>query len=683
MRIKPLSDENSKNQPMTLHYPVGSGHRLQGQNFNFFPGQLTRIVTDGPAGASLLLEALSEIARTESSSLSDLRWPTIPNESEAEPIVSGMAPCLLVSQNRFFCNDPRHLAGLYGLNELVEEYLRSNGDTERCPSCSENLIKPEIPALAELLLARVAPGTRITVSAPLAGSNQRERQKMKKLGFHRYWLNDRLADDEDIDESDLWEKVDAVLIDMIKTDETAAGRIVEALVLASQIGAETVWIGIGGEQKKIGLKERLCPTCLETFKSQSFAPGKTLYPDADCLSQWLRDTGKTTLFAGDLDLRRLFSLLKAFSLSSLPLSTGLPELGWISRGAALMIRAVSGGAPNRFVLMDAPFWGLHRGEIEVIRQTISETLEQEWGWIVAGDDDCLSDLTDRVIHLSSESGNREGDLSKREKRTDFAPLQPDWNCTIGCKRYPEVHVGSGQWKRFRAGSEFDSLGEAVNWSISPDTNMKGIVPTLKTAGHHQAFRLTNSRRQTFAGYLEWDRMIAERMALLPGSRARGMTVRKILGRQKTEMCMTCRGLGVSSDASGWRADPPCGDCGGVGGRFDAAAPRYRGLTLYDIMKLTVQKAAELFTSPPRLRYALDAAERSGFNEIVFCRRLWTLSESERWLLVVLSKLILLHDRPGILLVEQPFLSLSAKQKKSLETLFGRYTESGGALVTLE
>ena len=668
---------------MTVHFPMGSGSRLTGRSFRFRSGTLTRIVTDGPAGATLLLEALADLSVAESAALTGLRWPRLAEEAGNEPLAEGMAPCFLASQDRFFRFDRRSLAGLFGLEALMADYLSQTGDSGRCPVCRKLLVAPDIPGLAELIASTAPSDGMVAVSAPLARANLKLRRKMSRLGFHRYWIKDRLVDGEDIDESGLWEEVDGVLIDMVPVGRRAATRIAEALMLVRETGAEQVRIGIGGECKTLSLGDPLCPACLESRHPPAAESDRLPGPGSDQLLRWMEEAGKLDRHSGDLDLRCLFSLLQEFSLSELPLSTVLSELSWETQGALFMIQAIACGAPNRFVMIDGPFQGLDRGRISLLRRMIGETRRKGWGWIIAGDEGILADMAGAVILLESlaeESPDGAGDVGDPDPG---AVLFPDWSASIVCDRFPQQRIGSGQWLTLRSGGKFEPERPRFNWKFIPDGEEKGFLPVLKMTSPRLAWRLTHSRRMTFAGYLGWDRLIADRMALLPGSRARGWTAGKILGRDKTEMCMTCRGLGVSLEKPLRHSARACRDCGGVGRRFDASAPRYRGMTMYDIMKLTVGEAERKLLSPSRLRFALHAARKLGLGGIVLCRRVWTLSESERWLLVLLAQLAALHGRPGVWMVEEPYFGLSAGQRDRLRELFRLYTGSGGALVTVE
>ncbi len=677
----PSAEKKSAVTSLNIQLKMGPVPGLRGRTFRFCPGRLTRLTGDNPAGASLLLETLQHLSDLESSVLQTRYWPRMQTRFGTDIEYSGIAPCFSAVQERFFARERRTLGELFKLDSLISAYREQQTPAGRCPDCSRPLRKADAAVLADWIRAQTADTQALTVSAPLPNPGPKRRRSVIGRGFQRFWIADRLVDSEDIDQAGLWPQVQAVLIDMMQT--ASGDRIEEALLLARQVGEGGVWLKIGQQTRIIDMQELICPNCLRNHPGTvaNAASSRQDCPDAARLRAWWEKSSAPVSGADPVFVAHIFQLLDRFGLSDLSLGLKLEDLDWAAKGLLLMLATIANGGQNRFLLIDAPFWGLDRRQVETVRRLIDETLAQGWGWIVAADQGLLADSGADDIDLARSDAVSAVTADRATAGTLARNASCAWRGRLRLSEEVELELESGSREELsdRFSLEGDWGSDACRWV--PEADRRGFLPVLKVARHDQAWVLSASRRRTLAGYLGWERLIGQRMAQLPESRARGMTQARLLGRGSMDSCPACRGLGLELKEGVGRLAANCPVCRGVGVRGGAAAVRYRRLSLYDIMCRTVREMPGIVPFVPRLELSTANALRLGFGDTVLCRRIWTLSVSERWLLVLLAQLTSLANG-GVWIVEQPFLGLSATQRAALDGVFSDFTRCGGALVTV-
>jgi len=683
MRNNPSLHKKPGQSGLVIKIKKGPEDQLKGLKITFKTGQLTRICCEGPGGRSLLLETLLAMTEAESKSMLSVCWPQMSINLEKKIELYGSALCYFAPQNRFFIEEKRTLNQLFQLESMVMEYMKNQEQSRGCPVCRGKLKILELNEFAKRYLELSQASLAIYISAPVIHLKKRQLQELLTSGFTRFWIQEKLVDSDNIKESGLWNRVDAVVIDIIRPHANAVDRIIEALMLVRELGHETVLIKSDFLDLALKLDGLICLDCLTSQVNDDDALNNAICPDMKQLLTWYEETVVSDVKGDSIKMNLLFSFLDIFSLSDLPLSTSLDKLGWIKQGLILMIEKMMQGGPGRFVIIDSPFWGMNVNQITTVKELIVKTRSEGWGWIVAGDENHLLDIQDQLIDLKANCVKMSDDCNRNF--TQHNHETETWNPWKGELLFMDdikIKVEGGQWRSVPTTEKLEKSWTTQDWKLIPEDKSDRNHVVLAVASRHQAVRLSKSHRRTLAGFLGWERLLAERMALLPDSRTRGVTTQKLLGRRKLDLCLVCRGLGVIEDLEMGRMVSICPSCSGVGVRFDASAPRYHHLTLYDIMLLTVKEFAEQITFSSRIVFSARNALRMGFGGMSVSRRLWTLSTSEAWLSLILSQLLQLRHG-GVWIVEQPFLALSAEQKDALKAILSDFVAKGGFLLTID
>ena len=680
MRKKPSEDQNSGQRELTLRFRKGPVNQFSGRQFGFGGEKLTRVIGGEAAGISLLLETLAALCRAEHGSVHLPRWPEIKPNEEALPEMKGAAPAFLAAQDRFFAPDKRSLALAFDLEDMVRAYTAARQEIH-CPACREILRPVERGRLALRIMERYANAASLGVSAVLMGVLPKQKRRLISSGYQRFWIGNTQADSDNIEESGLWDRVTGVLVDVVKPRASAVHRLTEALALAGDIGGGAVFLDDGHSHRRLDLAGTTCLNCLAAVGERDESSVLLDSPTAADLHRWMTQDGPAVKERMTAQSRDVLSVLEAFSLGHLPLNRTLDELGWVEKGLCKFAETAIKGGKGRYVIADTPFWGLDLPRIEKIKAFVCASLSRGWSWIVADNDGYFAETSDQAIVLQASHGHWEHGGADDHRLTPPEPKTPPaWRACLSFRDLDALWVQEGQWVNLPSAPSLEKPWGAADWNLKlMDARQKR--PVLKTASHQQAWRLCQSHRRSLAAFLGWERMLAERFVLMPENRARGLTVSRLLDRGERVHCLVCRGRGFVDNEITGRMGMPCIHCQGTGMRADPSAPRYRGSTLYDIMKLTVLEFREQFAFSTRLRQSLRLAERLGLGHLTLHRRLWTLSFSERWLCLLLSQRMG-QQKGGIWIVEQPFLSLARQQENILRRVFEDFVERGGLLLTI-
>lgn len=674
-----MSGTNETNTGIDVRFTGGPCKELVGHRMALAHGSLTRIEADGPFGQSLILEMLADSSLSITRSLASFRWPTMADRLKHGVEVHRMSPCDLADQDRFFVMDPRNLMGLFGLEELVSEFLESGRCDPGCRVCGSPMRVLSLPDLSASLAGGLEGGELLMISAPLASPGPRLRKKWMSLGFHRFWLGDHLADSEDIDVSGSWSDVRAVLIDSVRLGDGVTDRLIEAVMTARSMGSDYFLLHQGERSWSIDPGDLFCPVCLTTAQIDQTVVAPLPDPTIADLAVWVVSEKKTEPDTETGQAEKIPALLQRFQYGGLKASTRLSDLPWADQGLLLLLKATINRGPGRFILADAPFLGLEENRIASLIEYIKESRREGAAWVVAADGGHLHGYADMVLLL--EGDKPQPITSVKENREPVCPGLEPWQGLLSQAGGPRREIHSGQRLEW---PETDGPPGRLNtrgWTFVAASDAFQREPMVRIAGHGQAWKMSQGRHQTLAGVMGWDRLIADRMAQLPQSRARGLDANRLLGRHPLGQCISCRGRGMEAGREDGRWSETCSLCQGTGMRRAPGAPEYHHLTLYDIMRLTVRELDERITFSTRLRCGTRAAMRLGFEFTELNRRLWTFSHSERWLLLLLSQMVQFAHR-GLWIIEQPWLGLNALQARSLDELYRCFVSRGGTLVTL-
>ncbi len=195
-----------------------------------------------------------------------------------------------------------------------------------------------------------------------------------------------------------------------------------------------------------------------------------------------------------------------------------------------------------------------------------------------------------------------------------------------------------------------------------------------------------SSRSNPATYIKAYDDIRKLFADQPYARANGFTPSHFSFNIAGGRCEECQGEGVIKVGMQFMADVElkCEACGGRRFKDEILEVRYKGLTIYDVLELTVDDAATFFADTPRLLEKLRALQDVGLGYVKLGQSSSTLSggESQR---VKLAAFLLKENTNGqmMFIFDEPTTGLHFHDIRKLLAAFDALIARGHTIVVVE
>lgn len=195
----------------------------------------------------------------------------------------------------------------------------------------------------------------------------------------------------------------------------------------------------------------------------------------------------------------------------------------------------------------------------------------------------------------------------------------------------------------------------------------------------------NSPRSTLATYAGLLTPLRDLFAALPEARTRGFKAARFSYNAKGGRCETCNGEGVVRVAAEVfsELDAACPECLGTRYNRETLIPKFRGHSIADVLKLTVEQATPLFGNVPKLAALLRELARLGLGYVVLGQPALSLSGGEAQRIRLAMELSKAAPEPTLYLLDEPMLGLHPRDVELvLEALFA-LCEAEHTVVTVE
>jgi excinuclease ABC subunit A len=192
-------------------------------------------------------------------------------------------------------------------------------------------------------------------------------------------------------------------------------------------------------------------------------------------------------------------------------------------------------------------------------------------------------------------------------------------------------------------------------------------------------------RSNPATYTKLFDLIRDFFAELPEARMHGYTPGRFSFNVKGGRCEACEGDGVKRVEMHFLPDVyvPCEVCHGR--RFNEAtlAVKYNGLSVADVLDLTVDEALPLFKNHPNLRRALETLADVGLGYIALGQPSPTLSGGEAQRVKLSRELSKRSTGRTLYILDEPTTGLHFDDIKKLLRVLDRLVEGGNTVVVIE
>jgi excinuclease ABC subunit A len=192
-------------------------------------------------------------------------------------------------------------------------------------------------------------------------------------------------------------------------------------------------------------------------------------------------------------------------------------------------------------------------------------------------------------------------------------------------------------------------------------------------------------RSNPATYTKLFDCIRDFFALLPEARMHGYTAGRFSFNVKGGRCEACEGDGVRRVEMHFLPDVyvPCEVCHGK--RFNEATlqVKYNGLSIADVLDLTVDEALQLFKNHPNVRRPLETLADVGLGYIALGQSSPTLSGGEAQRVKLSRELSKRSTGRTLYILDEPTTGLHFDDIRKLLRVLDRLVEGGNTVVVIE
>ncbi len=210
--------------------------------------------------------------------------------------------------------------------------------------------------------------------------------------------------------------------------------------------------------------------------------------------------------------------------------------------------------------------------------------------------------------------------------------------------------------------------ESIDKVIAIDQSPIGRTPRSNPATYTGAFAL-----------------IRELFSLLPEARARGFKPGRFSFNVKGGRCEACQGDGLRRVAMHFLPDVfvVCETCQGRRYNRETLEIRYHGLSIADVLELSVDAARELLSAQPRLTRLLGTLAEVGLGYLRLGQSATTLSGGEAQRVRLARELGRRETGRTLYLLDEPTTGLHFDDVRRLLEVLGRLVESGNTVIVIE
>jgi len=195
-------------------------------------------------------------------------------------------------------------------------------------------------------------------------------------------------------------------------------------------------------------------------------------------------------------------------------------------------------------------------------------------------------------------------------------------------------------------------------------------------------RTPRSNPATYTGVFT---SIREFYSQLPESKLRGYTPGRFSFNIKGGRCEACKGDGVLKISMLFLQDVyvECDVCKGKRYNSETLEVRHKGLTISDVLNLTIDQAAEHFRNIPRILNKLKTIQEAGLGYIKLGQSSTTLSGGEAQRVKLATHLSKKFRGNTLYLLDEPTTGLHFSDVKKLLKLLNKLIEQGNSILVIE
>jgi excinuclease ABC subunit A len=464
------------------------------------------------------------------------------------------------------------------------------------------------------------------------------------------------------------------------------------------------------------------------------------------LVESLKFSGTTRSLAADIitEIKQRLLFMQQVGLEYLTLDRSAKTL---SGGESQRIRlAAQLGSNLRGVLyvLDEPTIGLHPRDNDRLLDTLKALKEKGNTLVVVEHDEETMRRADLIVDLGPGAGRGGGNL------VFLGPMKQILKCknsvTGKYLAHPIAHPARGSWRPLDGVNWLEIRGARVNNLKNIDIRFPvgrlSVITGVSGSGKSTILRsvllpavrahLQRTKRKSTLGNSAWDVVtgfehlgsifevdqspigktsrsipatyvkifddIRALFAQLPESRIRGYNRSRFSFNTEGGRCETCAGQGVIKLEMNFLPPSyiPCEACRGKRFNPQTLSVQYNGKSIGDLLELTIEEAAEFFSSQPRIHKALELLVQTGLGYLQLGQPSPTLSGGEAQRLKLVSELKTgvargitdrlrrnITPKSTLYLLEEPTIGLHMADVELLIEVLHRLVDEGNTVIVIE
>ncbi len=232
-----------------------------------------------------------------------------------------------------------------------------------------------------------------------------------------------------------------------------------------------------------------------------------------------------------------------------------------------------------------------------------------------------------------------------------------------------------------------TLARELNRAQKPSgdhDDIKGIKQLDKLISIDQSpiGRTPRSNPATYTGVFT---DIREVFAATPEARLRGYNTGRFSFNVKGGRCEVCKGDGIKKIEMHFLPDVhvPCESCSGKRYNDETLEITYRGKSISDVLKMTIEESVKFFENFPNIQHKLEAIFEVGLGYIHLGQSAITLSGGEAQRVKLASELMKKSTGKTIYVLDEPTTGLHFSDVKKLLSVLQTLVDKGNSMIVIE
>ena len=195
-------------------------------------------------------------------------------------------------------------------------------------------------------------------------------------------------------------------------------------------------------------------------------------------------------------------------------------------------------------------------------------------------------------------------------------------------------------------------------------------------------RTPRSNPATYTGVFD---DIRDLFASTIDAKTRGYNKGRFSFNVKGGRCEKCSGDGVIRIEMSFLPDVyvPCEECHGTRYNSETLEVKYKGKSIYDVLEMTIEEAANFFDNIPSIKQKLNIMNRVGLGYVKLGQSATTLSGGEAQRVKLASELYKKITDKTLFILDEPTTGLHSEDVKNLLLVLNDIVDEGGTVVVIE